>query len=86
VRSVLDSQPTTGLDETPPQPQYYDPATGLDQSYGVHISPAQVGELRALGTGGPERYISRNQPLQYIILDLWSTSSARIAFPERLKL
>jgi hypothetical protein len=84
VRSVLDSQPTTGLDETPPQPQYYDPAAGLDQSYGVHISPAQVGELRALGTGAPERYISRNQPLQLIILDLWNTSSARIAFPERL--
>jgi uncharacterized protein (TIGR03435 family) len=85
VRSVLDNRPSRGLDETPPQPQHYEPTAGLDQApYGVHISPAQVGELRALGTGGPDRYISRNQPLQFIILDLWNTSSARIAFPERL--
>ena len=85
VRAVLDNQPNTGLDETPPQPRPYDPAAGLDQSaYGVHISPARVGELRSLGAGGPDHYISKNQPLKLIILDLWNTPLARIAFPEKL--
>jgi uncharacterized protein (TIGR03435 family) len=85
VRSVLDNRPDTGLDETPPQPRPYDPAAGLDQaSYGIHISLAQVGELRSLGAGGPDHYISKNQPMRLIVLDLWNTPLARIAFPEKL--
>ena len=85
VRAVLDNQPDTGLEETPPQPRPYDPAAGLDQAVsGVHISTARVGELRSLGAGGPDHYISKNQPLKLIILDLWNTPLARIAFPEKL--
>jgi uncharacterized protein (TIGR03435 family) len=86
VRSVLNNQPDTGLDETPPQPRPYDPAAGLTPapSYEVHISLARQGDLRSLGAGGPDRYISKNQPLKLIILDLWNTPLARIAFPEKL--
>jgi uncharacterized protein (TIGR03435 family) len=68
--------------ETRPQPQPYDPAAGL--TTGIHISPAQPGTLRSLGAGGPARYISKNQPLKLIILDLWDTPLARIVFPEKL--
>jgi uncharacterized protein (TIGR03435 family) len=69
-------------DEPPPQPQPYNPAAGLTP--GVHVSPAQQGTLRSLGTGGPGRYVSKNQPLKLIILDLWDTPLARIVFPEKL--
>jgi uncharacterized protein (TIGR03435 family) len=86
VRSVLNHQPDTGLDETPPQPRPYDPAAALNRapSYEAHISLAPQGELRSLGAGGPDSYISKNQPLKSIILDLWNTPMARIAFPEKL--
>lgn len=86
VRSVLNHQLDTGLLEVPPQPRPFDPTAGLDAapSYEVHISPAKRGELRSLGVGGPDQYISKNQPLKAIILDLWSTPWARIAFPEKL--
>jgi uncharacterized protein (TIGR03435 family) len=86
VRSVLNNQPGTGLDETPPQPRPYDPAAGPTPapSYGVHISIARPGALRSLGAGSPDRYISKNQLLKLIILDLWNTPLARIVFPERL--
>jgi hypothetical protein len=53
-------------------------------TYEVQISPAPPGELRALGAGGSDRYISKNQPLKLIILDLWNTTLARVAFPEKL--
>lgn len=86
VRAVLNHQLETGLFEVPPQPRPFDPATGLDPlpSYEVHISPAPLWELRALGQAGPDRYIAKNQPLKLIILDLWNTPMARIAFPEKL--
>jgi uncharacterized protein (TIGR03435 family) len=86
VRALLDNQPDTGLDETPPQPQYSDPSAGMDlvPSYVVHISPAAQNEFRALGEGGPDTYITKNQPLKLIILELWNTAMARIAFPEKL--
>jgi uncharacterized protein (TIGR03435 family) len=86
VRSVLNGQLGTGLFEIPPQPRPVDPAAGLDAvpSYEVHISPAPRGELRSLGAGRPDRYISKNQPLKLIILDLWNTPLARIVFPEKL--
>jgi uncharacterized protein (TIGR03435 family) len=85
VRSVLENHPDTGLDETPPQPRPYDAAAGVDRaSYGIHISLAQVGELRLLGAGGSDRYISRNQPPKPIVMDLWDTPPTRIAFPEKL--
>jgi|ERR1017187_3498602 uncharacterized protein (TIGR03435 family) len=87
VRSVLNHQLDTGLFEVPPQRQPFDrPAAGLDAvpSYEVHISPAQRGELRSLATGGPDQYISKNQPLKTTILDLWETPLTRIALPEKL--
>lgn len=86
VRSVLNRQPDTSLSEVPPQPRPFDPAAGLDAapSYEVYISRAPQGELRALGAGGPDRYISKNQPLKLIILDLWDTPLAQIDFPEKL--
>ena len=87
VRSVLNHQLDTGLFEVPPQRRPFDrPAAGLDAvpSYEVHISPAQRGELRSLATGGPDQYISKNQPLKTTILDLWETPLTRIAFPEKL--
>jgi uncharacterized protein (TIGR03435 family) len=71
-----------GPAETPPQPQPYNPSAGL--TAGIHVSPAQQGTLRSLGAGGPGRYVSKNQPLKLIILDLWDTPLARIVFPERL--
>ena len=42
---MLNNQPDTGLDETPPQPRPYDPAAGLAPapSYEVHISLARQG-------------------------------------------
>jgi uncharacterized protein (TIGR03435 family) len=86
VRAVLNHQLETGLFEVPPQPRPFDPGSGLDPlpSYEVHISPAPLWELRALGQGGPDRYIAKDQPLKLIILDLWNTPMARIAFPEKL--
>jgi uncharacterized protein (TIGR03435 family) len=86
VRSMLNNQPDRGLDETPTQPPPYNPPAGLTPapSYEVHISLARQGDLRSLGAGGPDRYISKNQPLKLIILDLWNTPLARIAFPEKL--
>lgn len=87
VRALLDNQSVTGLDETPPQPQHYDPAAGLDlaPSYEVRISPAPQGELRALDSGpAPDTYITKNQPLHSIIVDLWGMPTSRIVFPEKL--
>lgn len=87
VRSLLNHQRATGLFEVPPQPRPFDSAAGLDpvSSYEVHISPAPRGELRALDPPGPpDLYIVKNQPLKLIILDLWNTPMARIAFPEKL--
>ena len=86
LRSVLNNQRDTGLDETPPQPRPSDPAAVLTPapSYAVHISLARQGGLRSLGAGLPGRYISKNQPLKLIILDLWNTPLARTAFPEKL--
>src|SRR5215831_16758320 len=86
IRSVLNHKLHTGLLEVPPLPQRFDPAAGLDTmpTYEVQISPAPPGELRALGAGGSDRYISKNQPLKLIILDLWNTTLARVAFPEKL--
>jgi uncharacterized protein (TIGR03435 family) len=86
VRSILNNQPDRGLDETPTRPPPYNPPAGLTPapSYEVHISLARQGDLRSLGAGGPDRYISKNQPLKLIILDLWNTPLARIAFPEKL--
>jgi uncharacterized protein (TIGR03435 family) len=88
IRSVLDRRPETGLAEALPHSKPFDPTNGLDDSvsYDVHISPAPQGELqlRALAAGGPDRYITRNQPLKLIILDLWNTPLARIVFPEHL--
>jgi uncharacterized protein (TIGR03435 family) len=87
VRSLLNHQRAAGLFEVPPQPRPYDSAAGLDPvpSYEVHISPAPRGELRALDRPGrPDLFIIRNQPLKLIILDLWNTPMARIAFPEKL--
>jgi uncharacterized protein (TIGR03435 family) len=86
IRAVLNHKLETGLFEVPPQPQLYDPAAGLDPvaSYEVNISPAPRREFRALGQGGPDRYITKNEPLKLIILDLWNTPMARIAFPEKL--
>jgi uncharacterized protein (TIGR03435 family) len=37
-----------------------------------------------LGMGGPDRFISANQPLKLIIMDLWDTPTIRIVFPEDL--
>jgi uncharacterized protein (TIGR03435 family) len=87
VRALLDNQPDTWLDQTPPQPQRQpDPAAGVDlmPSYKVDISPAARNEFPALGQGGSDTYITKNQPLKLIILDLWNTPMARIAFPEKL--
>ena len=86
IRSVLDHEIETGLSKVPPQPQPYDPAAGVNSlpSYEVHISPAPKDELRALGGGGPDFYISKNQLLKAIILDLWNTPTTRISFPEDL--
>lgn len=82
VRSVLNNQPETGLDETPPQPRPYDPAVGLTP--GIQIALARKGTLRSLGEGGPGQYISKNQPVKLIVLDLWNTPLSRIVFPERM--
>jgi uncharacterized protein (TIGR03435 family) len=86
VQSVLSHKLHTGLLEVPPLPQRFDPAAGPDAmpTYEVQISPAPPGELRLLGVGGSDRYISKNQPLKVIILDLWNTTLARVAFPEKL--
>jgi len=86
IRSVLDRQPETGLAEALPHSKPYDPANGLDDSvsYDVHISPATQGERRVMDAGGPDRYITRNQPLKLIILFLWPTAQYRIEFPEHL--
>jgi uncharacterized protein (TIGR03435 family) len=86
VRAALNHQKAAGLSEVPPQPRPFDSDAGVDPvpSYEVHISPAPRGELRALGQGRPDLYIAKNQPLKLIILDLWNTPMARIAFPKKL--
>ncbi len=86
IGSVLNHQSETALLEAPPQPETFNPAAGLDAmpSYELHISAAPRGERRSLGQGGPDQYISKNQPLKLIILDLWDTPLARIVFPEKL--
>jgi uncharacterized protein (TIGR03435 family) len=86
VRAVLNHQLETGLAEVPPRPQPYDPTAGVDPvpSYEVHISTADPREMRSLGQGGPDIYVSKNQPLKLIVLDLWATPMPRIVFPEGL--
>jgi uncharacterized protein (TIGR03435 family) len=86
VRALLNGQIETGLSESPPQPQPYDPAAGLNlaPSYEVRISPAAQGGMRALGQGGPDTYITKAQPLRAVIVDLWNTPPSRIAYPESL--
>lgn len=87
IRSVLDHEIVASVSEVPAQPDPIDhPAAGLEPlpSFEVHISRAQRGELRALGQGATDSYISKNQPLKLIILDLWNTPMARITFPEKL--
>ena len=86
IRSVLNGELDTPLLKAPPQSHSSNPAAGLDPvpSYEVYISLAPSGWLRALGEGGPGRYISKNFPLKLIIMDLWDTPIARIEFPENL--
>lgn len=86
VRAVLNHKKTTDLSEAPPPPQPFHAAAIEDDvpTWEVHISPAPKGEWRVLGMGGPERYVSRNQPLKLIILTLWDMPQARIVFPADL--
>ena len=85
IRSVLNYRGNAGLAETPPQPKPYLPAPPDElPSYEVHISAAPTGELPAPDLGGPDRYITRNQPLENLIVDLWATPRARISFPLNL--
>lgn len=74
----------TDLAETPPPPHHAVAVAVTVPSWEVHISPAPRDELRKLGMGEPDRYISRNQPLKLIILTLWDMPLARIRFPEEL--
>lgn len=87
IRSLLNHQSAADLLEVPPQPRPFDYAAGVDPvpSYEVHISSAPRGELRALDPQvRPDLFIIKNQPLKLIIMDLWDTPMARIAFPENL--
>ena len=87
IRSVLDRERVTSVSGVSTQGTPIDqPAAGRDPlpSFEVHISAAQRGQLRTLGLGAPDSYISKTQPLKLIILDLWETPLARIIFPEKL--
>jgi len=85
LRAVLNHESDTGLSETPPQPKSLEPAaTDELPSYEVHIAPAQKDEFPAFGQGGPDRYVTRNQPLKSIIMGLWETPPVRISFPDNL--
>jgi uncharacterized protein (TIGR03435 family) len=86
ILRTLNGEKETGLLEQPRQarPQVRH-ETEPTPSYDVHISPSEPGEGRTLG-GGPRAgsYRIRNQPLKYIVLDLWETSLERIVFPQDL--
>ncbi|MGA3026441.1 MAG: TIGR03435 family protein [Bryobacteraceae bacterium] len=83
VRAVLNHE-TTNLPETPPEPHYPGAVEDDVPSWEVHIAPAPKNELRKLGEGGPDRYISTNQPLRLLIPTLWDMPMARIVFPADL--
>jgi uncharacterized protein (TIGR03435 family) len=89
ILALLNHERETGLSVAPPQPGPYHPtyepttAARALPAFEVHISAASKDELRALGRGGPDVYISRNQPLKNIVMDLWETPFARISFPEK---
>lgn len=82
--SVLTHEQDTGLAAVPPQPKPFDPTPDSAPSFAVRIAPSEPRERRTLGEGGFDRFSSTNQPLNLIILSLWDTSMARIAFPEKL--
>lgn len=86
IQRLVTHQVATGLFEEPPPPHPYEgQGTDLVPSYEVLISPAQKDELRVLGLATePDLYLTKNQPLRLIILDLWRTPMAKIQFPENL--
>lgn len=86
VRAVLDGKTADDLLETSPQPITHQPEAGLDSvpSFEVHISPAPKTEFPALGRSEPNRYISKNEKLTTIIMELWDTWGAWVLFPEDL--
>ncbi len=84
ILAVLGDEQPSDLSEAPPRLQPNDPAAGEDSLpfFEVQILPAPKNELRALGQGGQNSYISKNEPLKVIILDLWDMPLARISFSE----
>ncbi len=87
IRSVLNGETETSLSKKSPQPTYYDPNADADPipSYEVHISPAAKNERRSLGEARPaDIYITKNQPLKAIFMDLWDVPMYRISLPDNL--
>ncbi len=86
ILAVLDHEQETGLSEVPEEPQPYNPRAGADSFpfFEVQFSLAPPDGLRALDQGGPHFYISKQQPLKALILDLWDTPTARTSYPENL--
>ena len=87
IRSVLNRERVASVSEAPAELDPIDhPAAGRAPlpSFEVHISAAHRAQLRVLGRVTPDSYMSKNQPLKLIILDLWETPMARIIFPEKL--
>ena len=86
VRTLLKHEAALGLSYIPLQPRSPDSPAALVSlpSYEVTIAPAGKGERRALGVLGTDQYISKNQSLKAIIMDLWETPMSRISFPENL--
>src|SRR5215469_3752831 len=70
---------------TKPRPLFNESVLDIPPSSEVHISPAAKNERRMIDyTPEPDVYMTRNQPLKFIVMDLWETPLAQISFPENL--
>ena len=84
VRAVLDYDVKTGLTESPPEPRAQRSKPVDDPSWQVLIEAAKPGGPRGF-VDGPDQYLAKGMPLDFILSTLWSTPPALIVLPERAK-
>ena len=85
IQHVLNHEVETRLNEQPPKPRplFPDAARDIPPSPDIHISRAAKGERRMIDhTPEPDVYMTKNQPLKFIVTDLWETPLARMSLPE----
>jgi uncharacterized protein (TIGR03435 family) len=84
IRAVLDNRLETGLSESPPEGQAWHARPAENVSWNVLIEPAKPDVPHAF-EDGPDRYLARNQSLDFIVSTLWNTPPALILLPDKAK-